>query len=596
MATFVPRVMPTVQSAGRFVAPTVNPGAIGAQQTADLGQGLSRLGAQGMQLVQEEMQRQNADMVAAAMNDVVLARTRRTVDPEAGYANVRGAAALEQVDGRDFAQVWTERLQGDIDGIGQRLTNPEQQRAFKRASAQMVAEFRGKVLEHAGAEALRFRASTEAGAIGVAQKVMALQPGDIGAVVQAQDRIKSATAALGRLNGWSPEETLAKSVDNLSPGHESVIGWALREQKADYARAYMERVNAELTPAARDRLAQAVQIGARAEQSQAFGDEIMARGLSLADALEQARSRFSGADEDEAVKEVKIRFAEADAARAKAAREITNTAWAEAIDRGRMSPTTVSALREQKAADQEKEILNWLDAKWRRAKADAEGREPPDSFSKFYGYVRMAQDEPAKFGDLDLVRVQPYVTKAQRDHLLTLQSAVNRADAKAARLDNMLKMALDTIKQDMRSVGINLAAKPGSEEAQEAADFMGALTNALMDAAKGEALDPAQARQIGLNMLREGIEQGSGIFGVFQTKRRGYQIAIDPDIAPSANFIALPFEKIPRETMRALAAELPGGVRETRGGALILSDAEKEQIERAYTRGLNAGRFRELGR
>jgi hypothetical protein len=595
MATFVPQVMPTVQSAGRFVAPTVNPGAIGAQQTADLGQGLSRLGAQGMQLVQEEMQRQNADTVAAAMNDVVLARTRRTVDPEAGYANVRGAAALEQVDGRDFAQVWTERLQGDIDGIGQRLTNPEQQRAFKRASAQMVAEFRGKVLEHAGAEALRFRASTEAGAIDVAQKVMALQPGDIGAVVQAQDRIKSATAALGRLNGWSPEETLAKSVDNLSPGHESVIGWALREQKADYARAYMERVNAELTPAARDRLAQAVQIGARAEQTQSFGDEIMARGLSMADALDQARSRFSGADEDEAVKEVKIRFAEADAARAKAAREITNTAWAEAIDRGRMSPTTVSALRSA-APEQERQIRDWLEAKWRSAKADAEGREPPDSFSKFYGYVRMSQQEPAKFAELDLVRVQPYVTKAQLGHLLTLQSAVNRADAKAARLDNTLKMTLGMIKQDMRSVGINLVAKPGSEEAQEAEKFMGALTNALMDAAKGEALDPAQARQIGLNMLREGIEQGSGIFGAFQTKRRGYQIATDPSIPPNANFIALPFEKIPRDTMRALAAELPGGVRETRGGALILSDAEKEQIERAYTRGLNAGRFRELGR
>jgi hypothetical protein len=99
-----------------------------------------------------------------------------------------------------------------------------------------------------------------------------------------------------------------------------------------------------------------------------------------------------------------------------------------------------------------------------------------------------------------------------------------------------------------------------------------------------------------MNMLREGYEQGSGIFGFFKKKKRGYEIATDPRIKPGASFIVAPYSEIPLQIRNDLLATYlsKNGIRleSTQYGNFEVNDQIKLEIERAYTKGVQQGRFR----
>ncbi len=302
----VPQVMPTLLGPGRFTVPTTAPGAIRAQQMQEAGRAVAGVGGQAAQVIEQELQRQNADMVQAAMNDVIMARTRRTVDPQDGFQAVRGGDVLALQDGKDLPTVYAGRLREDIEAIGKRLTNPAQQRMFKLQTEELLTGFQSKVIDHAGAEAVKFRLSTATGTVDTAQKVMALQWGDPDAVAQAQAAIKDQMAEVGRLQGWSRAETLSKTVEALSPGHAAVVSGALQEGRLDFARGYMERISAEMTPADRLRLQQHLKAGDAEVAGSRAADEIWAADGPGADrsapvnlfAMEaEARKRFDGQPE-----------------------------------------------------------------------------------------------------------------------------------------------------------------------------------------------------------------------------------------------------------------------------------------------------------
>jgi hypothetical protein len=235
-------------------------------------------------------------------------------------------------------------------------------------------------------------------------------------------------------------------------------------------------------------------------------------------------------------------------------------------------------------------MRDWLEAKYRRAKDDAEGKKT-DGFDTFYGLVRMAQDEPAKFAALDLRKTAPLVGKEQISTLVRLQTGISKSDAKAMEEQNMVKATLGLIKGEVASIGIDLSPKEGTAQAKETAKFLGALSQSLMQAAqaKGSPLTSDEAKRIGMNMVREGVEQGSGIFGFGQTTKRGYQIATDPNIKPGASFIVAPFDKIPE----ALRNEAIADVRDKyKLGTRPLTDAHKAEVERAYTAAVQAGKVK----
>lgn len=586
-------VVPTYDNLRTSVAPMPGP-QVGpmdgpARQSAQFGEAVGRAGGALQSIMLDEQQRADQTRIADAMNQAVAARLRLTHDQADGYTRLVGRNALERPDGKGLDEEYAGRLKGDIDAIDAGLGNDQQRRVFRQQAGQMLVQFGADVAQYRNRQHTAYQISTAEGTIATARDMASLESGNPEAVAQAQGAIKAAVYELGRLHGWSAQETLAKTVEQLSTMHASVATEAIQQGRIDYAKTYLEQVKAELTPQARMQLGAALKIGDTNARAQAFGDEVIGKGLTLSDALGEARKRFEGEAEVAAVREVKDRFGEQEIARALDVKAVGSAAWSAVMATGRIPPTMLADLR-AKAPEEERQIRDWLEAKQRWAKADAEGKQQTD-MDVYYGLRRMAMDDPAAFSALDLRRSQPYLKDGDLKHLIEIQGSISKGDAKAMESQRVVKQTLGAIRAEVTAIGIDLSPKEGSPQAKETAQFLGALTQALDDATRGKGapLTPDEAKRIGMGMVREGVEQGSGVFGTFQTKKRGYQIATDPDIAPGASFVNARFSDIPAAARNGLAAEL----RQKRGiGTRALTSSEEAEIERAYTRGIQTGRFK----
>ena len=222
-----------------------------AEQMQRGGRALSAGGAALSRIALDELEQANQVRVSDAMNQAMAARLRLTHDKEAGYVGLQGRAALDRPDGKPLDEEYTGRLQEEVGRIADSLGNDAQKRAFNLQSGQMLVQFRGQVQQHLATESKQFALSTQAGTVKVANDQMALDWQNPDALAQGQQAIKAAVAEAGRLQGLSSAETLAKTVEALSPAHSAVVASALQAGRTDYAKAYMEKVSAELTPQAR---------------------------------------------------------------------------------------------------------------------------------------------------------------------------------------------------------------------------------------------------------------------------------------------------------------------------------------------------------
>ena len=226
------------------------------------------------------------------------------------------------------------------------------------------------------------------------------------------------------------------------------------------------------------------------------------------------------------------------------------------------------------------------------------GNDPQTDSEIYYKYRRMAMDDPSAFATLDLMKVRDQTSRSDWERLVSLQTSISKQDAKEMQSDKILKSTIGMIKAEVAAIGIDLTPKEGTKAAKETATFINALTRSLDEATteKGAPLTSDEARRIGMNMLREGYEQGSGIFGFFQTKKRGYEIATDQSIKPGASFIVAPYSEIPLQIRNDLLTTYlsRAGIKleSTQYGNFEVNDQIKIEIERAYTKGVQQGRFR----
>lgn len=368
---------------------------------------------------------------------------------------------------------------------------------------------------------------------------------------------------------------------------------ALARNDPDAATAYYAKYKDEINGTVRAETEQKIELAGSVAKAQAFGDEVTASGMTLDAALAEARKRFSGEAEVRAIAEVKTRFVEQDAIQVANDRKLVKSAWSQLLSTGsinRIDPAVLQALH-TRAPEEERQMRDWLQQKARQARADAEGKQDPEEFGRYYTYRRMAMDNPAEFANLDLTKVQPYISRAQLNHLTEIQGSISKSDAKALNSQRLLKQTVDMVKGTILASGIDLTPKEGSKKAQDYANFMGALTQALDDAQRAQPdrpLTPAQMREIGTDMLREGYEQGSGFLGFGKNVKRGYQIATDPSLA-GKTFISTPFDKIPAGIRAELEKQYD--VLHPRGGVYGNETERMRAVERAYQRGLEQKRF-----
>jgi hypothetical protein len=379
--------------------------------------------------------------------------------------------------------------------------------------------------------------------------------------------------------------------------HTKVLSSAINNDQLDFARDYLKKFRPEISPDQLNQIDKALDVGTFEAKTQGFADKfwISSKG-DLGGALAMARDMLSGKEEDAVVLRLKSFAQEQQAIKELENKKISDQAWAFAVD-GKKIPTTLQTLLLERKPEELRQIKDWIDQQRRKARSEAE-QGPNYGLDKYYDLRRMAMDDPAAFTSLDLRRFAPYMSKGQMEGLIDIQGSINKNDVKAMESSRVIKTTLTSIKSEIAAAGIDMTPKEGTPQALKTNQFMGALTQALDQATKekGKPLTDDEAKRIGMSMLREGIEQGSGFFGFFQSKKRGYEIATDANIKPGANFIVKKYDDIPvnvrQELLRDYVGLNPSALKRDSSGKYIMTDEAIAAIERAYTRGVNQGKFK----
>lgn len=256
--------MPTVPSYGgfnvgtstgpdaTFATPTTNPGQIGADQVKQLGDAAVRAGGTGVNIAADQFDIANQIRVNDAMNKARVAAQTLTYDPQTGYKNLKGDAAITRPGGLALPDEYGQKLQDSISEISGTLGNDVQRRNFGMQSKGLSTQFQGDVQSHMLTEFQNYRLSTNDATIDLAandaklnwsnpDKIFGGTTADGERIPGAIDQIKAAaidTARAKGLTGAPADEAILNAVSGV---HRGVIMAALENNNPNYALMYLAK-------------------------------------------------------------------------------------------------------------------------------------------------------------------------------------------------------------------------------------------------------------------------------------------------------------------------------------------------------------------
>jgi hypothetical protein len=318
---------------------------VAGQQAQQMGQGLMQAGAAMSRYALDRQNEANQIKLNEAMNKAAEAKLRLTYDPEAGYANLRGDAAMTRPDNKALDDEYSEKLNEALTGIETGLGNDAQKQAFRARAGQLVAEFRGNVTRHLSKEFTDYQLSVHDGTIATQTNAMGLSWGDAAEVMRSRGAILAATAAKGKMMGLAGVQIEQLQIAALSPGHTAVIAGAVDGGKIEYAREYLKQHEAELSNEARLRAKSLVEQGDFETKTQDAADSLYQQsGGDAASALKLAREKYTGKEEDAIVTRLKTLAAEETTLRERGQRDAADAAWGMYADGKRIPPSVWAEL------------------------------------------------------------------------------------------------------------------------------------------------------------------------------------------------------------------------------------------------------------
>lgn len=284
---------------------------VAGKEALALGEGAMRTARFADQYAEKVRDEANQLRVIDATNEAVKAQLALTYDKDNGFLNFKGKAALERPDNKPLDVEYTEKFENQLAIIEEGLGNEQQKKLFRQASAGLARQFMGSVNSHVAAEYKEYQVGVQNGVIDVATQKMALNWGDPKMVAEQQSLIKAAQAE--RDKNLSPEQREANLIKALSPGNTAVVSSAVDAGNTTYAKEYLLQNAAYITPENRLVLARAVETGDFEERTQKLAQDIYKEADGdLTKALDIARERLKGKDEDRTIERLKVRFGEAD--------------------------------------------------------------------------------------------------------------------------------------------------------------------------------------------------------------------------------------------------------------------------------------------
>ncbi len=563
---------------------------VAAKQAQQFGSALMNAGGEAGRVVSDIQQEANKVRVIKASDDIERVRQSLTYTPPdetgrgGGFIHLKGENALSPGE-KPLDQLYAEQFDKEVSRITDSLGNDAQKLAFKMEAARSKSRLSSDISRHLATEFQTHRKSVFEGAIGTARQAAGLEWGNAERVAEHAATARAAVGELTRVAGIGGKEAEMVKVDQLSGLHADVVLAAIQGGKLDYAREYMTQNTAELNSKTRLQLTNALDQGDKEVRIYTEVDRIWkTSGGDIGKALTLSKDvdpKYRGPVEQalRTINHDKVALEEANVKKAE------DQGW-EIVARDkslRNLPAGFMGEGGTLRGTTQREMRDYIEAWAKRREAEAKGKFEPD-LNVYAGLIRMSVDNPTEFlaqMERNPKRLEPYIGDTLTKSLIDRAAGMSKNDAKAMESQTMLRSAMTMVRSEAQAAGIDYSPKEGTQAAKDKAAFESALQMELdrKVAAKKAPLTPDEIRSTAMSMIRTEREQGSGIFGIFATEKKGFQIPADQ----RDKFIVKPYKDIPYE----IKFEIENTIR--RQGRKVIP----EEVERTYSRAVRAGYYKD---
>lgn len=255
------QVMPNAPQAGGLSPEVVSPteASLPGRQMQELGNATQAAGQSGSGVAVDMQQQANQVRVADAINQARQRANDLTYNPDYGYANLKGAQALDRPNGVALPEEYGQRLQQGMGEIGNGLANDQQKRMFALQAGDIATGFSGDVERHMLGEFRTYHMSVAQGAQKLSEQDAQLNWNNPGKIDQAINGtvdpqtgqrfggIRQSVYQQALVSGMSANEADAAMNQAVSAVHEKVVQSALQNNNPTYAMQYFGKYKNEMT-------------------------------------------------------------------------------------------------------------------------------------------------------------------------------------------------------------------------------------------------------------------------------------------------------------------------------------------------------------
>jgi hypothetical protein len=219
---------------------------VAARQGMQFNQAVDQLADTTHRIGMDMLEQANQLRVDDALNKAKEEAMRLTFDPQAGFQNIRGQAALERASGQALSDEYTGMLRTKVDEIAASLSNDRQRMLFEQRLAPVAQQFRGQLMQHESNEFRTYATSVREGTISNRMQEIGLNYNNPAVIDDAVKSIQASTYDLARLNGRSAEWAEAQARKMTSNAHLVALQAALDKNDALYADQYLKKYGAQM--------------------------------------------------------------------------------------------------------------------------------------------------------------------------------------------------------------------------------------------------------------------------------------------------------------------------------------------------------------
>lgn len=548
----------------------------GGEQMQRLGQQMVTAGtafgdvAIKMQADVNEAQVKTADTtIADAIREVLH-------NPDTGYLTRTGKNAI------DGYKPTAEAIDKALKSASEGMENDAQRRMYAEVATRRRQQALGMAETHAGQQTKQYNFDATTARIGSNERDMVTSAPAwkvAGSAYAQADATRKAEieSAIEQKYGANADKAIkdAMRLELNTRAHAAVVSEMLSKNQSKDAQEYFAAKLREIDPEKQDDLRKAIDTAGRQNNVLTYSDKLFAGTKGFGAQMKQVQADFEAgkidAQERTAI-EARVEHKRSVALSQQAEGE--KWALGQAYDFLQKNP---GKSVEDLPPGVYRGVLTHLPSL--RSFSAQEGKTVTDP-TTYYGLRQMAANEPENFAKLNLLASREKLSQGDWRHLVELQGSISKNDAKAMDHQRTLGRTLKAINAELAAVGIDTTPNAGTDKGKKQAEELARFNNSLLQAldteqqSKGRALTFEEARKVGLDQLKQGWLQGTGI--LFDDKVRRYQITPEQAKAP---FVATRYDAIPVKYRAEIEAEIYGKGRKP----------TKEEVERTYQRALDAG-------